>query len=55
MEALYHYKRAAGVVEFVMALSRADQEEVEANKVSVYLNMAAAYMGLQVKVQEGRG
>ncbi|GAB4816733.1 hypothetical protein N2152v2_003779 [Parachlorella kessleri] len=48
-KALYHYKRAAGVTEFVMALSRADQEEVDVNKLAAYLNIAAAYMGLQAR------
>lgn len=36
------------VVEFVVALSRADQEEIDVNKVAAYLNLAACYMAMQV-------
>lgn len=39
----------AGVVDFVVALSRADQAEVDSNRVAVYLNLAAAYMALQAR------
>lgn len=42
--ALAHYERAAAVVDFVKGLSRADQAEVDVNKVAVYLNIAAVRM-----------
>ncbi|KAL4428099.1 hypothetical protein ABPG75_002188 [Micractinium tetrahymenae] len=45
--ALHHYERAQAVVEYVQGLSRADQAEVEVNKVAVYLNLAAVYLALQ--------
>lgn len=47
-KALHHYERAKAVVEFVEGLSRADQAEVEVNKVAVYLNLAAVHMATQV-------
>jgi tetratricopeptide (TPR) repeat protein len=44
--ALYHYQRASAVVDFVKGLSRADQAEVNINRVAVYLNIAAAKLAL---------
>jgi len=32
----------------MQGLSRADQAEVEVNKVAVYLNLAAVHMAMQV-------
>lgn len=46
-EALRAYTRAAAVVEFVEGLSRADQAEVEANRVAVYCNLAALHLATQ--------
>lgn len=44
--ALYHYQRASAVVDFVKGLSRADQAEVNINRIAVYLNIAAAKLAL---------
>ncbi len=45
--ALRLYHRAAAIVDFVRGLSRADQAEVDVNKVAVHLNIAAAHMALK--------
>lgn len=44
--ALNHYQRASAVVDFVKGLSRADQAEVNMNRIAVYLNIAAAKIAL---------
>ncbi|PRW44423.1 Peptidyl-prolyl cis-trans isomerase D [Chlorella sorokiniana] len=44
VKALHHYERAAAIVELVQGLSRADQAEVDINKVAIYLNLAAVHM-----------
>ncbi|KAL4858750.1 Peptidyl-prolyl cis-trans isomerase FKBP4 [Chlorella vulgaris] len=46
-KALEHYERAQATVEFVEGLSRADQQEVNLNRVAVYLNLAAVHMAMQ--------
>jgi len=46
--ALNHYQRALAVVNFVVGQTPHDQAEVEHNKASVLLNMAAAHMALKV-------
>ncbi|KAI7845680.1 hypothetical protein COHA_000794 [Chlorella ohadii] len=43
-KALHHYERALSVVELVQGLSRADQAEVDVNRLAVYLNLAAVHM-----------
>lgn len=43
-EALQHYERARSIVELVKGLSRADQVEVDANRVAVECNIAAALL-----------
>jgi tetratricopeptide (TPR) repeat protein len=43
-DALRHYERAKAVVDFVQALSRADQAEVDVNRVAVELNIAAVHL-----------
>lgn len=43
-EALEHYTRARGIVELVRGLSRADQAEVDLNRVSVECNIAAVHL-----------
>ena len=55
-----HHQRSGNVEYATIDLSRADQEEVDVNKLAAYLNIAAAYMGLQVRqagscLPEGRG
>jgi len=42
--ALEHYERARSIVELVRGLSRADQNEVDLNKVAVLSNIAAVYL-----------
>ncbi len=39
----------------LQGLSRADQAEVEVNKVAVYLNLAAVYLEMQVGTERGGG
>jgi tetratricopeptide (TPR) repeat protein len=43
-EALAHYERARAVVELVRGLSRADQAEVDVNRVAVNCNLAAVHL-----------
>lgn len=42
--AMHHYKRAQSIIELVRGLSRADQIEVDINRVTTYLNIAAVHM-----------
>jgi tetratricopeptide (TPR) repeat protein len=42
--ALEHYERAKSIVELVRGLSRADQNEVDLNKITVLCNLAAVYL-----------
>lgn len=46
--ALHHFKRALAVVQFVVGQSPHDQMEVDNNKATVLLNIAAVHMVLQV-------
>jgi hypothetical protein len=46
--ALHHYQRALAVVNFVVGQSPHDQAEVDNNKATVLLNMAAVHMALKV-------
>jgi 5-methylcytosine-specific restriction endonuclease McrBC regulatory subunit McrC len=46
--ALHHYQRALAVVTFVVGQSSHDQAEVDYNKATVLLNMAAVHMALKV-------
>lgn len=43
-QALVHYERARAVVELVRGLSRADQSEVDVNRVAVHCNIAAVHL-----------
>ena len=43
-EAMHHYTRAKSIVDLVAGMSNSDQEEVDKNKVSVLLNIAAVHM-----------
>ena len=43
-KALEHYNRARSIVDLVRGLSRADQNEVDLNKVAVLCNIAAVYL-----------
>ncbi len=43
-KALEHYQRAKSIVELVRGLSRADQNEVDVNRVAVLCNIAAVYL-----------
>ena len=42
--ALHHYTRAKSIVDLVEGLSRADQEEVVANAITIHCNLAAVYL-----------
>lgn len=46
--ALKHYQRALAVVNFVVGQTPHDQAEIQQNKATVLLNMAAAHMALKV-------
>lgn len=46
--AMHHYERALAVVNFVVGSTPDDQAEVQHNKATVLLNMAAVHMALQV-------
>lgn len=46
--ALHYYQRALAVVNFVVGQSSHDQAEVDYNKATVLLNMAAVHMALKV-------
>lgn len=46
--AMHHYERALAVVNFVVGSNADDQAEVQHNKATVLLNMAAVHMALQV-------
>ncbi|GMH39981.1 hypothetical protein BSKO_07885 [Bryopsis sp. KO-2023] len=46
-QAMEHYTRALAIVNFVEAANPVDQEEIERNKVSVLLNMAAVHVEKQ--------
>jgi tetratricopeptide (TPR) repeat protein len=43
-KALEHYERAKSIVELVRGLSRADQNEVDLNRVAVLCNIGAVYL-----------
>jgi len=43
-EALAQYERALGIVELVVGMSGYDQREIDTNRISCYLNMAAVKM-----------
>jgi tetratricopeptide (TPR) repeat protein len=43
-EALEHYTRARSIVELVKGLSRADQAEVDINRIAIACNIAAAHL-----------
>lgn len=49
--ALHHYQRALAVVNFVVGQSSHDQAEIDYNKATVLLNMAAVHMALKVSPQ----
>lgn len=46
-EALHHYDRARSIVEYVKGSSTGDQHELDANRVAVYLNIAAVCIASQ--------
>lgn len=46
-KALRHYERALSIVELVQGLSSSDQAEIESNKQSVLLNIAAVHLAAQ--------
>eukprot|EP00884_Botryococcus_braunii_P009708 jgi/Botrbrau1/18739/Bobra.0386s0062.1 len=46
-EAMQHYCRAEAIINFVSGASPSDQDEVDVNRFFVYLNIAAACMGLR--------
>lgn len=48
-KALHHYTRALAVVNFVVGQSPQDQSEVDHNKATTLLNMAAVHMALKVR------
>jgi hypothetical protein len=50
--ALHHYQRALAVVNFVVGQSPHDQAEVDHNKATVLLNMAAVHMALKVSCKQ---
>lgn len=50
--ALHHYQRALAVVDFVVGQSLHDQAEVNHNKATVLLNMAAVHMALKVSCKQ---
>lgn len=39
-QAIYHYERAKSIVDIVAGMGKAEQEEIDSNKVSVLLNIA---------------
>ena len=39
-QAMYHYERAKSIVDIVAGMGKAEQEEIDSNKVSVLLNIA---------------
>ena len=43
-QAMHHYARAKSVVDLVAGMGKSDQEEIDKNKVSVLLNIAAVHM-----------
>lgn len=43
-KALEHYQRAKSIVDLVRGLSRADQHEVDINKIAVLCNIAAVHL-----------
>ena len=43
-QALQHYERARSIVDLVRGLSRADQAEVDVNRVAVLCNIAAVHL-----------
>lgn len=45
--ALSHYKQAESIVTSISGTSQADQEEVDQNRATVLLNIAAVHMGLK--------
>lgn len=47
---MHRYKRALSVVNFVVGQTPHDQAEVDHNKATVLLNMAAVHMALKVSV-----
>jgi hypothetical protein len=51
--ALQHYQRARAVVNFVVGCSADEQAEVQANKATVLLNIAAVHMAQQVGCEGG--
>lgn len=46
---MHHYERALAVVNFVVGSTAEDQAEVQHNKATVLLNMAAVRIALQVR------
>jgi len=46
-DALHHYDRARSIVEYVQGMSASDQDELNRNRVAVYLNIAALCMATQ--------
>lgn len=45
--ALHHYDRARSIVEYAKGTSAGDQQELDANRVAVYLNIAAVCIATQ--------
>ena len=43
-QAMHHYTRAKSIVDLVAGMGKSDQEEIDKNKVSVLLNIAAVHM-----------
>lgn len=43
-QALHHYERAKGIVDIIKGMGTSDQKEIDTNKVSVLLNIAAVLM-----------
>lgn len=46
-QALWHYKQADSIVSLISGTSQADQEEIDQNRATVQLNIAAAHLGLK--------
>ena len=47
VKALKHYERALSIVELVQGMSQADQAEIDTNRQTVLLNMAAVHLALE--------
>ena len=43
-QAMHHYTRAKSIVDLVAGMAKSEQEEIDKNKVSVLLNIAAVHM-----------